>query len=132
MESLAISQTDNKPTMDSREFADLLVNMVAEKKGERIELYGLTEQSSYTDYIVICSGTSDRHVITIAEFVKEQAKKHGQMPLGTEGFQKGHWALIDYGDVIVHVFYEPVREYYALERMWGKETRIELPPEINA
>lgn len=132
MESLATTITQKQPVMSSSEFANLLVEWAADKKAEDIQLYHMTDGCSYADYVLICSGTSDRHVMTIAEHIRERAKKSKQMPLGTEGMQKGQWVLIDFSDVVVHVFYEPVREYYALERMWDQEMRVELPAEINA
>lgn len=117
--------------MSSRELADLFVGLAADKKAENIQLYNLSDQGAYTDYVLVCSGTSDRHVSTIAEYIREQGKKHGELPLGVEGMSGSQWVLLDYSNVVVHVFYDPVREYYALERMWDKELRVELPPEVN-
>lgn len=132
MESVAISQTTpSSPTLSSRELADLFVQLAADKKAENIQLYNLSEQGAYTDYVLVCSGTSDRHVSTIAEHIREKGKKHGELPLGVEGMSGSQWVLLDYSNVVVHVFYEPVREYYALERMWDKELRVELPPDVN-
>jgi len=82
---------------------------------------------SYTDFVVVTTGTSDRHVQAIARHVEQRAKEEaGKMPFGREGIEAGRWALVDFGDVILHVFNGPVREDYDLERMWPEAARMEL------
>ncbi len=81
-----------------------------------LDLKGL---SSVTDYLVIAGGHSDRHVQAVSEYLAQEMKKQGFLPLGSEGLQEGRWALLDYGDVIVHIFYREVREYYDLEGIWS-------------
>jgi len=83
--------------------------------------------SSIADYFVICSGRSDTQVQAIAEGIEEQLGRQGVRPLSVEGMQRGQWALMDYGDVVVHVFQIPVREFYDLERLWVRAPRVELP-----
>ena len=83
-------------------------------------------KTSVTDYMVVASGTSTRHVKSIADEVVRFAKKTGVMPLGVEGEREAEWVLVDLGDVIVHVMLPRVREYYALERLW---TVGDQPPE---
>jgi len=82
--------------------------------------------SSFTDFFIICSGTSDRHAQGIADSVETEMKKAGISPLGIEGFTEGKWVLLDYADVVVHVFYNPIREFYDLERLWADAPQIEL------
>lgn len=87
-----------------------------------LDLRGLT---SFADIFIICSGRSHRQVSAIAEFVEQNLKDEGIRPLGIEGLREGHWVLMDYGDVVIHVFYEPVRTFYDLEGLWSDARRIE-------
>ncbi|PYM23577.1 MAG: ribosome silencing factor [Candidatus Rokuibacteriota bacterium] len=75
--------------------------------------------SSVTDYFLVCSGRSAPHVKTIAEAIREELKTEGVRPLHAEGQPESGWVLLDYGDVLMHVFLEDTRAYYALERLWG-------------
>ena len=88
-----------------------------------LDLQGLT---SFADTFIICSGRSHRQVSAIAEFVEENLKAQGIKPLGVEGLREGHWVLMDYGDVVIHVFYEPIRTFYDLEGLWSDAKRIEI------
>ena len=83
--------------------------------------------SSIADYFVICSGRSDTQVQSIAEGVEAQLVAAGTRPLSIEGLPHGQWVLVDYGDVVVHIFYVPVRGFYDLERLWTRAPRVELP-----
>ena len=91
----------------------------------------IRESSSFADYFIICSGTSNRQVQAIASSIELDLKKEGVYPLGVEGFSEGNWILLDYDDIIIHVFYEPVRSFYELERLWADAQRMELPGENN-
>ncbi len=75
--------------------------------------------SSVTDYFLMCSGRSATHVQTIANAIREELKAEGVRPLHVEGVPESGWVLLDYGDVLMHVFLEDTRVYYALERLWG-------------
>lgn len=87
----------------------------------------LRKHVSYTDFVVVTTGTSDRHVQAIAKSVEFEVKQWcGKQPYGREGLDSGKWALIDFGDVILHVFNGPVRDDYDLERMWPDAPRMEL------
>ena len=99
-----------------------------EKKGEDIILLDLKGIASFTDYFIICSGNSDRQVQAITTHIEEKLGRQGIDPIGLEGKTEGRWALMDYGDVVIHVFYHPVREFYDLERLWADAPRISLPP----
>jgi ribosome-associated protein len=83
--------------------------------------------TSIADYFIICSGRSDRQVQSIAQGIDENLRKMGVSALSIEGLTQGHWVLMDFSDVIIHVFYEPVREFYDLEGLWSQASRVELP-----
>ena len=94
-----------------------------------VDVGGLT---SIGDYLLICTGRSDRQVQSIAQAIEETLKSNGLRPLSVEGMPRGHWVLIDCGDVIVHVFYQPVREFYDLERLWTHAPRVQLPEPLRS
>ena len=112
--------------IETREKALLCVNASLEKKAKDIVLLNVKEISAFTDYFLICSGSSDRQVQAIASSIREKMKKHGLLPLGVEGENHGQWVLMDYDDVIVHIFYEPVRGFYDIERLWSEAPRMEV------
>jgi len=82
--------------------------------------------ASFAGAFIICSGRSHRQVSAIAEFVEQDLKAKGIKPVGVEGLTQGHWVLMDYGDVVIHVFYEPIRMFYDLEGLWSDAKRIEI------
>ena len=103
---------------ETRKRVLLCVNALLQKKARDLKVLKVSAVSSFTDYFVICSGGSDRQVQALAEAVRENMKKSGILPLGVEGEAIGKWILMDYADVIVHIFYEPIREFYNLEQLW--------------
>jgi ribosome-associated protein len=105
----------------------LLARFALEKKACDLVILDVRGLTSIADYFIICSGRSDRQVQSIAQGVEENLGHSGVSPLSVEGAQRGHWVLIDFSDVIVHVFYEPVREFYDLDGLWGHAPRAELP-----
>jgi ribosome-associated protein len=104
---------------------DAYVQAVLGKKAEDLIVLDVRDLISYTDVFIFCSGRSSRQVIAIAEHIRITLKKQGIRPLSVEGMTEGHWILMDYGDVIIHVFYEPVRRFYDLEGLWTGARRIE-------
>lgn len=98
-------------------------------KAEDVVILNLTKANSLTDCFVIASGTSDTHVRSIAERVLETLKKEGQRVNHVEGLQQGRWALLDYGDFVVHIFHPTLRNFYQLERLWGDAEVIPVEPE---
>ena len=96
----------------------LIKDFLEDKKAEKIVILDLREISSVTDTMIVASGHSDRHVQAVSESLLQEMKKHGFFPLGSEGLQGGRWALLDYGEIVVHVFYDEVRQHYDLEGVW--------------
>ncbi len=99
---------------------------VTEKKAENIVILNLRELTSIADAFIICSGNSNRQVTAIGEFIIQKLKKQGIQPLSSEGLAEGRWVLLDYGHVIIHIFYETVREYYDIEGLWSDAEKIEV------
>ncbi len=83
--------------------------------------------SSIADYFVICNGRSDTQVQAIAEGIEAHLARQGVRPLSIEGLPRAQWVLMDYGDVVIHIFYVPVRQFYDLDRLWARAPRVELP-----
>jgi ribosome-associated protein len=102
---------------------------VEELKAKDVVEIDVRGRSSVTDYMLIASGTSTRHVKSIADEVVKQLKSLDVQPLGVEGEREAEWVLVDLGDVVVHVMLPRIREFYALERLW---TVGDQPPEIEA
>lgn len=121
--------TTKKASLKPRFGRDLAIAAAAamDKKAEDPALLDLRALSSFTDYFLILTGRSQRQTQAIASFVEEQLKQdQRRRALSIEGYQKGDWILMDYGDFVVHVFTPPTREYYDLERVWGDARRISL------
>ena len=103
--------------------------LALEKKGFDVRILKLKEISSVCDYFLIVSGEADIHVKAIAQSIIEGLKEAGERPMHVEGMVEGNWVLLDYIDVIVHVFKEPTRQFYSLERLWGDAPIEELADE---
>ncbi|MFO7548698.1 MAG: ribosome silencing factor [Acidimicrobiia bacterium] len=101
---------------------------MSEKKGLDILLLDVGDLITITDVFVIATGTSRPHVQTLAEEVEKRLKESGRPPLRSEGRREAEWVLIDFGDVIVHVFQPEHRDFYGLERLWGDAPVIEWEP----
>jgi len=120
-----------KGTSDSIwERAVLCAEAALDKKATDLVLLDVREHTSIADYFLIVSGRSDTQVRSIAEHVEEVCRKAAYRPLAIEGLRHGQWVLLDYGDVVVHVFYGPVRDFYDLERLWSDAPRRALPPSL--
>lgn len=106
---------------------DLFIEAVTKKKALNLVVLDVQNMTSIADVFMICSGRSNRQVNAIADAIVDHLKKHKIRPLSIEGTGQGHWVLLDYGDVVIHVFYEPVREFFDLEGLWVDAKRIETP-----
>ena len=115
-----------KKNPDSKTIARLIAQSAHDVKALSLEVLDLRKLSGFTDYFVIASGRSDRQVQAICDRIEENLGKNLRRPLGIEGYQEGHWVLIDYGEVVAHIFYDQVRPFYALERLWGDAPRVKF------
>ncbi len=100
------------------ELTDIVIAALDDLKGQNTVTLDVRELSNVMDYLVICSGTSNRHVKSLADSVSQSAKKAGHQPLGVEGEDAGEWVLVDLGDVVVHIMLPGTRDFYDLERLW--------------
>lgn len=110
--------------MDSWEKVVACARLALDKKACDLEILEVGALTSVADYFLLCSGRSDTQVQTIASHIRDNLAVR---PLAVEGMSRGQWILLDYGDVVVHVFYPPVRRFYDLEGLWIKAPRIDLP-----
>ena len=112
---------------NSLNLAHLVTQHADAKKAEELVVLDLGGRVSYCDYFVICNGTNRRHVRAIAESILENLKtENGVFPISSEGFEGARWVLLDFGDVVVHVFDESMRGFYDLEGLWADAPRLEL------
>jgi len=120
-----------KESIDGKERLLLCINASLKRKAKNLTILNIKDLSSFADYFIICSGTSDRQVQSIAASIHENLKNYGIVPLGIEGENIGKWVLMDYEDVIIHVFYEPIREFYDIERLWPDAPRMDVGDDVT-
>jgi ribosome-associated protein len=114
---------------------DKYVEAILGKKALDLIILNVSALTSVADVFMICSGRSNRQVNAIAEHIQTTLKQQGIRPLSIEGKKDGHWVLMDYGHVVIHVFFDDVRRFYDLEGLWADAPRIAPPalePNINA
>uniref|UniRef100_A0A486XMH4 Ribosomal silencing factor RsfS n=1 Tax=Rheinheimera sp. BAL341 TaxID=1708203 RepID=A0A486XMH4_9GAMM len=105
--------------MQTSELVSFIQDKIDDLKGRDIVTLDVRGKSSVTEFMVICSGTSNRHTKSIADYVATEVKKAGINALGIEGQSSGEWVLLDLGDVVVHVMLEDSRSFYQLEKLWS-------------
>ncbi|WP_462319874.1 ribosome silencing factor [Halochromatium sp.] len=110
--------------MQLEHLKDLVVEVLNDMKARDISVMDVRGKTAVTDFMIVASGTSDRHVKAIAETVAYKAKEAGEAPLGTEGVQEGEWALVDLNGVVVHLMLPKVRDFYSLERLWNAPSLV--------
>lgn len=113
---------------DSERAAVTAARAALEKKAEEVVVLDLRGVSGYTDFLVIGSGQSDRQIEAIADGVESELRAQGHRAIGSEGQRGGRWVLLDFGDVVVHVFHRDERGHYDLEGLWADAPRIEVAP----
>ena len=105
--------------MNSKQLSDLVVEALEEVKARNIVKLDVRKLTTFTDYMIVASGTSNRHVKALADAVAEKSRKAGHRPLGIEGENGCEWVLLDLQDTLVHVMLPRVREFYSLEKLWS-------------
>ena len=115
----------NERQASSRDLAVAAARAAADKQGERVVVLDVRELIVITDYFVITSGGTQRQVRTIEDEVEKALRELGRKPVRREGHEEGRWVLLDYFDVVIHVFAEEEREYYDLERLWRDAPTLE-------
>jgi ribosome-associated protein len=104
--------------MEISELYNEIITALEGKKAKDLRVINIQDLTTVATYFVICSGTSTTHIKTLADEVEFRLREKGVSPLRVEGYNHGRWILIDYGDIVVHVFHEEDREFYNLERLW--------------
>ena len=119
------------------DYTEVLARTIADaaldKKALGLKVLDMRGLVAYTDFLVICSGTSDRHVLAISDSIESTLRPEKVRPLGIEGRPSGRWVLMDYGDVVTHVFVEPERDVYGLDNLWSDAPTlaIEVPSDLE-
>jgi ribosome-associated protein len=114
-----ISQSQPQALSDTAARVREAVAAAEDRKAIDLRVLHLEKVSDFTDYFLICSGSSERQVQAIADAVLQRLRSEKVRPLHVEGYNRGQWVLLDFGDLVVHVFQEEPRRFYALERLWG-------------
>ncbi|GAB2994520.1 ribosome silencing factor [Psychrosphaera aestuarii] len=108
--------------MQNKQILDFVLDKIDDLKAKDVMTFDVKETSSITDYMVVCSGTSKKHVQSIADHVLLEAKQTDNPALGQEGMQEGEWVLVDMGPVVLHVMQDATRDFYQLEKLWQKSS----------
>ena len=119
---LQYAQISEPEAMNTEQLTDLARNALDDLKGIDVTTLDVSEKTSVTDAMIICTGSSARHVKSLANEVLVKSKEAGVTPLGSEGESQGDWVLIDLGDVVVHVMTAQTRDFYALEKLWSVDS----------
>jgi ribosome-associated protein len=118
-------------TLESSEYALVAAEAASEKKATDITVIDVAELLVVTDYFVICTGANDRQVHSIADEIEDKLRERCKIkPIGREGLTEGKWVLLDFVDVVVHVFQPEERDFYRLEKLWADAPRMELPEDV--
>lgn len=115
------------PTINAEDIARIAAQAAADKKAEDIVILDLRTISSFTDFFLICSGASEPQLRAIASSIEDRLRQdHASRPAHVEGYPLSQWVVMDYTDVVIHIFHQDIREFYALEELWGDAPRLEL------
>lgn len=117
--------------MQTEDLLKIVLTVLDDRKGQHITTLDVREKTSFTDYMVVVTGTSSRHLKSLCDHVAETVKEQGVMPLGIEGDMGSEWVLLDLGDVIVHAMTAETREFYQLEKLWSVDAPREKAVAAN-
>ena len=124
--NLALKINDNQNVQSSLQLAEDIASACSEAKAKDITVLNMEAVTYIADYFIIVSGKSDRQVQGIANKVIDLLQERGVKPHYIEGLEEGHWVILDFGDIILHVFYEETRKFYDIENLWTKAKKINL------
>ena len=119
-------KTQSQPALETESAVMIAARAATDKKSTDLVVLDLREIASFTEYFLICTGASTRQVQAISNSVEEALLKNAKRPLHIEGYSSAEWILLDYGDLIVHVFSQTSRRFYDLERLWRDAPRVEV------
>lgn len=122
---------NHQENFSSLDLALKILESCSEAKAKDLSLLDVSSIFDLASFFVIVSGRSDRQVQGISNRIQAALEELGIEPISKDGYEQGHWVLMDYGDVVVHIFYEPVREYYDLERLWKDGHKVALPNSLQ-
>lgn len=111
--------------MQAKQLTDLILKTLSDKKGEDIIYLNVADKTILAEYYIIATGRSNTHVKSLCDYVEEEVEKTGTTALRKEGITEGRWAVLDFGDVIVHIFDDSARDFYNLERLWGEGVKYQ-------
>lgn len=123
-DSMAGTRPGGEPVREAEQIAKMAADAISDKKGLDVALLEVGDLIVITDVFVIATGTSRTHVRAVAEHLEEVMTRHDRKPLRREGVEQGEWVLLDFGDVVVHLFQPEQRDFYGLERLWRDAPRI--------
>jgi ribosome silencing factor RsfS/YbeB/iojap len=123
MNEKIVSGNSKRAEIEPAKIKDLVVSALEDSKGVDIQVLQIDDISDFTDYMVVVSGTSSRHVKSLASNTIDDLREADVRALGVEGEELGEWVLVDFADVVIHVMREEVRAYYEIEKLWGEDIR---------
>ena len=108
--------------IETERLQEIVIEALEDVKGGDIRVLNVYGKTSVTDILIIATGNTSRQVKALADSVVQKVKEHDYMPIGTEGVDQGEWALVDLGDIVVHIMQPGVRAFYNLEKLWGDDS----------
>lgn len=112
--------------MRTPQLRKLILEALDDAKARDIVMLDVRKIAIFTDYMIIVTGTSNRHVVAVADNVITNLRGHGRRPSGVEGMEGGDWVLVDFGDVVVHIMRAQTRDFYNLEKLWSEAKRMKV------